>query len=123
MLVSIITVVRNARKTIEQTINSVLSQTYKNIEYIIIDGASTDGTQEVIKKYENQLTYSVSEVDQGLYDAMNKGIQHARGDIIGIINSDDWYECNAIQKVVDVFEKCDTKLVHCVYWSRTRHWK
>lgn len=112
MKVSIITVVRNAKKTIEQTINSVLNQTYKNIEYIIIDGLSTDGTQEIIKQYENQLAYYVSEADQGLYDAMNKGIQHARGDIIGIINSDDWYECDAIKKIVNVFEKYDTELVH-----------
>lgn len=104
-LVSIITVSYNAAKTIEQTIRSVINQTYDSIEYIIIDGGSTDGTVDIIKKYEDQITYWVSEPDKGIYDAMNKGIAHAKGDIIGIINSDDWYEIDAIEQVVQYYEE------------------
>lgn len=110
--VSIITVVRNGVMTIEQTIQSVLQQTYKNIEYIIIDGASTDGTQEIIKQYEKCIAYYISEPDGGIYDAMNKGIRQATGEIIGIINSDDWYERDAVEKIVEVFCKEDVEVVH-----------
>ena len=89
-LITIITVSYNAVKTIEDTIVSVLGQTYNNIEYIIIDGGSTDGTLDIIKKYQDKITYWVSEPDKGIYDAMNKGIAKANGELIGIINSDDW---------------------------------
>ncbi len=102
--VSIITVSYNSVKTIEQTIQSVLRQSYKNIEYIIIDGASTDGTQQVIEKYIGYLEYYISEEDNGLYYAMNKGIKKATGNIIGIINSDDWYADDSIQNIVQCFE-------------------
>lgn len=102
--VSIITVVYNGGNTIEQTIESVLNQNYSEIEYIIIDGNSTDGTQDIIKKYEDKISYWVSEPDEGIYDAMNKGIEHATGDIIGIINSDDWYERDAIRKIVEIYD-------------------
>ena len=95
--VSIITVVYNGAKTIEHTIQSVLNQSYKNIEYIIIDGLSTDGTQKIIEKYIDSISYFVSEKDNGLYDAMNKGIQKATGSMIGIINSDDWYNPYAVE--------------------------
>ena len=91
-LVSIITVCFNSARTIERTIKSVLGQTYPYIEYIIIDGGSSDGTVDIIKKYKDKLGYWVSECDAGIYDAMNKGIDKASGDFIGIINSDDWYE-------------------------------
>lgn len=112
-LVSIITVVYNGASTIEQTIQSVINQTYKNIEYIIIDGKSTDGTQSIVNKYMDRIAYFVSEEDKGLYDAMNKGICHASGDIIGIINSDDWYEQGAVSKVVETFiSNDDTSLVY-----------
>lgn len=110
--VSIVTVVRNGARTIGQTIHSVLDQTYRNIEYIIIDGGSSDGTREIIKKYEDYLAYYISEPDKGIYDAMNKGIRRASGDIIGIINSDDWYEKDAIEKVVGVFSRSNSDLVH-----------
>ena len=103
-LISIVTVSYNAASTIEQTILSVLNQTYPNIEYIIIDGGSTDGTLEIIKKYAHKLSYWVSEPDEGIYDAMNKGIAHAQGDLVGIINSDDWYE-DIIEKVVSSYQK------------------
>lgn len=104
-LVSIITVVYNGTKTLEQTIQSVLGQSYPNIEYIIIDGGSTDGTLDIIRKYEDRLACWVSEPDQGLYDAMNKGISRASGELIGMINSDDWYETNAVELVVDAYRK------------------
>ena len=102
--VSIITVVLNNVQHIENCINSVLNQTYGNIEYIIIDGGSTDGTIDLIKKYEKQISRWVSEPDRGIYDAMNKGIMKSSGDIIGILNSDDMYaDEKVIEKVVDCF--------------------
>lgn len=110
--VSIITVVRNGAKTIEQTILSVLEQTYKNIEYIIIDGESTDGTLQIVENYFRFIDCFVSEADQGIYDAMNKGIQKATGDIIGIINSDDWYAKDAVKNVVDYLCQKDVDVVY-----------
>ena len=88
-LVSIVTVVRNAAKVIEQTIVSVLQQTYGNIEYIVVDGGSTDGTIDVIRKYDDKIDYWVSEPDSGISDAFNKGIKLAAGDFVGILNADD----------------------------------
>lgn len=102
--ISIITVSYNAAKTIEHTIRSVVNQTYENIEYIIIDGGSTDGTVDIIKKYEDKIAYWVSEPDKGIYDAMNKGISAATGDVIGILNSDDWYDDNTLEKVASCME-------------------
>jgi glycosyltransferase involved in cell wall biosynthesis len=89
MKVSIITVCFNSEKTIEDTIKSIQSQTYPNIEYIVIDGNSKDCTNEIVAKYQKIVSVHISETDAGLYDAMNKGITIATGDIIGIINSDD----------------------------------
>jgi glycosyltransferase involved in cell wall biosynthesis len=109
--VSIITVVYNGAKTLEQTIKSVLNQTYRNIEYIIVDGGSTDGTIDIIKKYEDKIAFWVSEKDKGLYDAMNKGIGYATGDIIGMINSDDWYEPNAVELIVEAYENNPQKKI------------
>lgn len=103
-LVSIITVCYNSEKTIEKTIKSVLNQTYKNIEYIIIDGKSTDSTIEIAKKYEKEFNGRMkiySEKDTGIYNAMNKGIDKASGTLIGIINSDDYYEKNAVELMVN----------------------
>lgn len=108
-LVSIITVVFNGEKYLEQTILSVLNQTYDSIEYIIIDGGSTDGTLDIIKKYENELSFWSSEPDKGLYDAMNKGISKAKGKLIGMINSDDWYENEAVETVMKKFRAYPTK--------------
>jgi glycosyltransferase involved in cell wall biosynthesis len=102
MKCTIITVSYNAIDTIESTINSVLSQDYNNIEYIIIDGNSSDGTKEIIHRYENRISKWISEKGNGIYDAMNKGIQLATGDIIGILNADDLYSSNdIISKVVN----------------------
>ncbi len=110
--VSIITVVYNGIAHLEQTIESVVKQSYNNIEYIIIDGGSTDGTVELIQKYDECLAYWVSEPDGGIYDAMNKGISKATGEIVGLINADDWYEQGAISKIVDAFEKNGADIVH-----------
>jgi glycosyltransferase involved in cell wall biosynthesis len=102
--VSIITVSYNSSKTIEKTIKSVLNQTYDNIEYIIIDGNSSDGTKDIIKMYESKFEGRmkwISEEDNGIYDAMNKGINMASGKWVGIINSDDWYHYDAITNVVN----------------------
>ncbi len=102
-LISVVTVCYNSKNTIERTFKSILNQTYSNIEYIVVDGMSTDGTLEIIKKYEeffnkqNIIFKWKSEKDNGIYDAMNKGIKMATGDIVGIINSDDYYERLALE--------------------------
>ena len=102
-LVSIITVVYNGEKYLEQTIQSVINQTYDNVEYIIIDGGSTDGTVDIIKKYEEQIDYWVSEKDAGIYDAMNKGISLCLGELVGLINADDYYELYTVENVGEVY--------------------
>ncbi len=91
MKVSIITICYNSASTLEATIRSVMHQDYPNIEYIIIDGASQDGTMDIIEKYKSKIAVLVSEKDKGIYDAMNKGLECATGDLIGILNSDDTY--------------------------------
>lgn len=106
MKISIITIVFNRVNVIKDTIESVLGQTYENIEYIIIDGLSTDGTIDVVNEYKDRINKIISEPDKGLYDAINKGIKQATGDVIGLIHSDDFYTDNqVIQRVVDVFKK------------------
>jgi glycosyltransferase involved in cell wall biosynthesis len=104
MKISIITVSYNSGKTIRDTIESILSQDYPNIEHIIVDGASTDRTIDIVESYGNQIAKFISEPDLGIYDAMNKGIRLATGDIIGILNSDDFYEDQTIiSNVIDTF--------------------
>ncbi|GIU70241.1 MAG: hypothetical protein KatS3mg002_1477 [Candidatus Woesearchaeota archaeon] len=95
-LITVITVVFNGEKYLEQTIQSVINQTYPNVEYIIIDGGSTDGTLDIIKKYEDYIDYWISEKDKGIYDAMNKGITLAFGSWLGFLGSDDFFENNAL---------------------------
>lgn len=95
--VSIIMAVRNSEEFVSQAIESVLNQSYKNFEYIIIDGGSKDGSLDIIKKYSSRIDYWVSETDSGIYDAFNKGMRLALGDYIGIINSDDVFLPNALE--------------------------
>jgi glycosyltransferase involved in cell wall biosynthesis len=89
--ISLITVTRNAEKTLSRCIESVIAQNYNNIEYIIIDGGSTDGTLQIINRYQQYITHVISEPDKGIYDAMNKGIKISSGNILGILNSDDFF--------------------------------
>lgn len=108
-LISIITVCYNSEKTLAKTIESVLQQTYEAVEYIIVDGNSSDHTVEIaesyVEKFQNRgYQYRIlSEQDKGIYDAMNKGIHMATGELVGIINSDDWYEPIALEKVADCY--------------------
>lgn len=101
---SIITVSYNSVNTIEETILSVLNKNYKNFEYIIIDGGSTDGTVDIIKKYSDRLAYWVSEPDKGMYDALAKGFERVTGDICAYINADDFYQKYAFEVLNDVFQ-------------------
>tara|TARA_R110000823_G_scaffold174253_1_gene306864 strand:+ start:249 stop:1247 length:999 start_codon:yes stop_codon:yes gene_type:complete len=105
-LITIITVVFNGELFLEETIQSVLNQTYENVEYIIIDGGSTDGTLDIIRKYEHAIDYWVSESDKGMYDALNKGLALAQGDILNFINSDDYfYDCEVLASMSEYFLK------------------
>ena len=110
MKLSLITVTYNSNKTLSDTLQSVLGQTYSDIEYIIVDGASKDGTVSIIKEYEPKFQGRmkwISERDNGLYDAMNKGIRMATGDVVGVINSDDFYHrADILQNVADAFKDC-----------------
>ncbi|GAB3983818.1 hypothetical protein GCM10028806_57730 [Spirosoma terrae] len=121
-LVSIITVCYNSEKTIIQTIESVLRQTYPNIEYLIIDGNSTDNTLKIIKEYASQYPNTISyisEPDKGIYNAMNKGLFLAKGELIGIINSDDWYEERTVEFAIEAFMAHGDAVFHGI--QRTFH--
>ncbi|GAB3663664.1 glycosyltransferase family 2 protein [Echinicola sediminis] len=113
MKISIVTACYNSANTIQDTIDSVYSQNYKDIEYIIIDGGSKDHTVNIIKANENKITKWISEPDKGIYDAMNKGIKMATGDVVGIINSDDFYHRpDAICNIIEGFKSSD---IQCVF--------
>ncbi|MBC8986176.1 glycosyltransferase [Pedobacter sp. N36a] len=103
ILVSIVTIVYNDSENLEATIKSVQQQTYKNIEYIIIDGGSTDNSINIIKNHETNISYWVSEKDKGISDAFNKGVLRAKGELIGLINSGDSYEPNAVELMVNFY--------------------
>lgn len=112
MLVTILTVAFNAEATIAKTIESVLNQTYDDIEYIVIDGASKDKTVEVARKYQKVFDITpgrklivVSEPDKGMYDGLNKGARMAHGELVGQINADDWYELDAVETMVNLYKK------------------
>ncbi|WP_432459148.1 glycosyltransferase family 2 protein [Agarivorans sp. QJM3NY_25] len=119
--ISVVTVSYNSEKTIEKTIQSVLSQTFTDFEYLIIDGGSTDSTIDIIKSYEGafggRLKW-VSESDNGIYDAFNKGVNLAKGHYVGFINSDDWYELNALELVNNEFY-----LDKDLYYGMLRVWQ
>lgn len=107
ILVSVLTPCYNSAKTIEKTLECIEKQTYQNIQYIIVDGGSTDGTLELIEQHRSRLPEQftlISEKDQGIYDAMNKGIGLAKGQLVGIVNSDDWYEEDTIEQVVKNYQ-------------------
>jgi glycosyltransferase involved in cell wall biosynthesis len=119
--VSIITVVLNNKNYIEDCIKSVLEQTYCPLEYIIVDGGSTDGTVQIIEKYTGAISRWISEPDQGIYDAMNKGIRLATGNIIGLLNADDFYaDQDAVTDIINEFrsKKVDSVFADLVYVKR-----
>ena len=107
-LISVVTVCFNSERTISRTIESVLNQSYPIYEYLIVDGRSSDKTMDIVKEFEplfNGKMKVISEADNGIYDAMNKGILMAKGKLIGILNSDDWYENDAVEKIVSVWKQ------------------
>ena len=104
-LISVITVVLNGEKYLEEAISSIIKQTYDNIEYIIIDGGSTDRSLDIIHKYENHIDLWISEKDRGLYSAMNKGIALSSGDFVGFVGSDDYLYLNTLEKLAEVAKK------------------
>lgn len=115
MLFSIITVCLNSEKTIERTIKSVLEQSCRDYEYILVDGASSDRTMEIIHQYEPLFQGRmkvISEPDKGIYDAMNKGIRAASGELIGIVNSDDYYEKDALEMIAQVYQGYDYTIIY-----------
>ncbi|MBK9162171.1 MAG: glycosyltransferase [Nitrosomonadales bacterium] len=130
-LIAVITVAFNGAATLECAILSVLQQTYDNVEHIIIDGGSTDGTTDILRKYDDRLDYWVSEKDAGIYDAMNKGLALASGDVVGFLNADDFYaDASVLEQVASAFgdgatEACyaDLVYVHPVSLGTVRYWR
>lgn len=115
ILVSVLTPCFNSVRTIEKTLECIEKQTYQKMEYIIIDGGSTDGTLELIEQHRARLPKQftlISEKDQGIYDAMNKGIRLAKGRLIGIVNSDDWYEEDTIEQIVKHYQGNQYEVVY-----------
>ncbi|MCI9361032.1 MAG: glycosyltransferase [Hungatella sp.] len=113
MKITVITVCYNSAQTIENAIRSVIFQDYGDLEYIIIDGGSTDGTLEIVDKYRDRIALCVSEPDFGIYDAMNKGLRKASGDVVAFLNSDDWYitDINVLKKVEKYFQESKADIV------------
>lgn len=122
--ISIVTIAFNSSKTIEKTIKSVLSQDYVNKEYIIIDGDSTDGTQTIVNKYSSEIDVFLSENDSGRSDAFNKGIKLATGDIIVLLNSDDYLLPNVLSKVAEKYdEETDIFCGNLILWNEKTNYK
>lgn len=123
-LISVITIVLNGKQFVEKTINSVLNQDYDNVEYIVIDGGSTDGTLDIIKQYKDKIDYFVSEPDRGIYDAMNKGIDVATGDWINFMNSSDCFFSNLILSDVFVNKQYQADILYgnhqVIYFHKTK---
>ncbi|MFH2135448.1 MAG: glycosyltransferase family 2 protein [Pseudomonadota bacterium] len=130
-LISVVTVVFNGGGTLEDAIRSLLQQTYGNIEYIVIDGGSTDGSLDVLRNYDAQIDYWISERDEGIYDAMNKGMALASGEIVGFLNSDDFYaDALVLERVARAFQDESVQACYAdlVYVSQDnsrviRYWK
>jgi len=111
--ISIITVCHNAESTIKDCIESVKSQNYTNLEYIVIDGGSTDKTINIVNNYAHYVNYFISEPDRGIYDAMNKGINLATGDIVGMLNADDYFADNSVlSNIADAFGKYNADIIY-----------
>ncbi len=130
MRISIVTVSFNSAITIKECINSINEQSYSNIEHIIVDGASTDNTVDIINSYAKRTPAIISEPDEGIYDAMNKGIRRATGDVIGFLNSDDTlYNKHVVKRIVESFKKnnCDCIYGNLIYSNKEgktiRKWK
>ena len=132
LTISIITAVHNNKKFIENAMKSVLGQTYPHIEYIVVDGNSTDGTLDIIKKYEGKISKWISEPDSGIYEALNKGIKLTTGDVVGFLHSDDLFASNmVIEKVAGKFLSGSVNAVYSdlVYITKNngdktvRYWK
>lgn len=119
-LVSIITVCLNSEKTIERSIQSIINQSYKNIEFIIIDGSSSDKTLEIIDKYKEKISIKISEKDSGIYDAFNKGLNICNGDLIGFVNSDDYLMPDALKILVRYYQKYDDR--DFFFGAVKKHW-
>ncbi|MEI7473244.1 MAG: glycosyltransferase family 2 protein [bacterium] len=123
MKISVITVCRNAEKTIEETLLSALNQTYKNIQYIVIDGASTDNTLQVVNKYRDKIDVLISEPDKGVYNAMNKAIDHVTGDIVYLLNANDLiYDEFMFERMANLFKETDVDFVFgdCLFMTESR---
>ncbi|UII22663.1 glycosyltransferase family 2 protein [Fulvivirga ligni] len=117
--VSIVTIVYNNREYIQQTIDSVASQNYPNIEYLVIDGGSTDGTINILKKNDNNIAHWISEKDRGISDAFNKGLRFSSGALIGFLNSDDWYEPDVINNIMSFASEHECLNKPCVLYGKT----
>jgi len=131
-LITVITVVYNNINHIEEALQSVLSQTYPNIEYVVIDGNSNDGTLEVLDAFSSQISILISEPDKGIYDALNKGINVSKGEIVGFLHSDDFFsDNNVISEIIEVFKSDKAEVVYGdldyvrnnINKSTVRHWK
>ena len=130
MKISIITIAFNSEETIEDTIKSVIAQDYKDVEYIIIDGGSTDDTLQIVEKYKDKIAKVVSEPDKGIYDAMNKGVRASTGELVGILNSDDFYASETVlSEIAQAIGDKDSIYADLVYVDReniekvVRYWK
>ena len=118
--ISIITVCKNSSTTIEETIKSIIKQNYSNTELIIIDGKSSDNTLSIIERYKEYIYSSVSEIDEGIYDAFNKGLKLATGDLIGFVNADDVLTDNALEILINYYQKYPN--VDFIFGSVKKHW-
>ena len=117
MKISIITVTFNAEHFLENCINSVLQQNYPHIEYIVVDGLSTDGTKDILKGYSDRISRVISEKDKGMYDALNKGIAMATGDVVGLLNADDFFASNdVVSKIAEAFTANKADILYGDLW-------